>query len=80
MIQAENTMVCMASHLSVNGHMSSHFDTSHLKLSIHAYLRCSFTPCCQNMEILKINFYDVITSVFIVIHVVQRLSYSVRQL
>ena len=26
-------------------------------------VRCSFTPCCQNVKILKINFYDVITSV-----------------
>ena len=28
-------------------------------------LRCSFTPCCQNMNILKINFYDVITLVIL---------------
>ena len=26
-------------------------------------LCCSFTPFCQNMKILQIKFYDVITSV-----------------
>ena len=37
-IKAENTVVCMASLLSLNGHISLHFETIHLKLSTHAYL------------------------------------------
>ena len=43
--------------------MSSHFDTIHLKLSTHAYFALLFHSIRQNMKILKINFYDVITSV-----------------
>ena len=50
----------MASFLSSNGHISLHFDNIHLKLS--HILRCTFTPWCQNMEILEIYFYDVITN------------------
>ena len=33
-IQAKNTVVCMATLLSLNGHMSSHFDTIHLNVNI----------------------------------------------
>ena len=62
-IQAENTVVCMASLLSLNGHMSSHFDTIHLKLSTHAYFALLFHSMLSEYENSKINFYDVITSV-----------------
>ena len=62
-IQAENAVVSMASLLSLNGHISSHFDTIHLKLSTYAYFALLFHSICQNMKILEINFYDVITSV-----------------
>ena len=41
-IQPENTAVCMANLLPLNGHMSSHFDTIHLTLSTHAYFAVLF--------------------------------------
>ena len=45
-----------------NDRNSAYFDNIRLKLSKHAYSGCVFTPYCQNMRILKIGFYDVITN------------------
>ena len=42
MNQVENTIVCMARLLSLNGRISSNFDTIHLKLSTHAYFTVFF--------------------------------------
>ena len=63
MNQVENTVVCMARLLSSNAHTSSNFNSIHLKISTYIFLRCSFTPHDQNIKILKIDFYDIITSV-----------------
>ena len=49
-IQTENTVVCMASLLSLNGHMSSHFDTIHLQLSTHAYFALLFHSMLSEYE------------------------------
>ena len=62
-IQAKNTVVCMASLLSSNGHMSSHFDTIHVKLSTHAYFALFFHTMLSDYETSKNKFYDIITSV-----------------
>ena len=56
MIQAENTVVCMASLLSLNGHMSSQFDTIHLKLSKHAYFTLLFHSMLPEYENSKHKF------------------------
>ena len=63
MNQVENTEVCMARLLPSNAHTSSNFNTIRLKFQHVPTLRCSFTPHGQNVKILKINFYDVSTSV-----------------
>ena len=55
-IQAENTVVCMASLLSLNGHMSSHFDTIHLKLSTHAYFALLFHSMLSEYKNSKNEF------------------------
>ena len=52
----------MAGFLSSNGCISAFFHNILLKLSIHANLKCAFTPCYQNIKILKIDFYDVNTN------------------
>ena len=52
----ENARVCMASLLSSNGRNSAYFDNIRLKLSKHAYFGCAFSPRCQTMKILKIDF------------------------
>ena len=41
-IQAESTVDCMSILLSSNGHISSHLDTTHLKLSTHDYFMVLF--------------------------------------
>ena len=53
----------MASLLPLNGHMSSYFDTIHLKLSTHAYFALLFHSMLSDYENSKNKFYDVITSV-----------------
>ena len=55
-IQAENTVVCMASLLSLNGHISSHFDTIHLKLSTHGYFALLFHSISSEYENSKNKF------------------------
>ena len=55
-IQAENTVVCMASLLSFNGHMSPHFDTIHLKVSTHAYFALLFHSTLSEYENSEIKF------------------------
>ena len=50
MIQAENAVVCMASLLSLNCHMSSHLDTIHLKLLTHAYFALLFHSILSKYE------------------------------
>ena len=62
-ILAENTVVCMGSLLPLNDHISSHFGTICLKLSTRAYFMMLFPSMRSKYEILKIDFYDVITSV-----------------
>ena len=62
MKQAKNTLICMASPLSSNGHISPNFETIHLKLSTHAYFTVLFYSTGHNIKILEIYFYDIIIS------------------
>ena len=55
-IQAENTVVCMANLLSLKGHISSHFDTIHFKLSTHAYFPLLFHSMWSKTENFKNRF------------------------
>ena len=55
----------MACFLSSNGHISVYFDNIHQNFQHMPILRCTFAPCSQkyqNMKILNIEFYDVITN------------------
>ena len=63
MIEAENTVVCMASLLSLNGHILSHFDTIHSKLPTHVYFAVPFHSMWSKYKNSKNTFYDVINSV-----------------
>ena len=53
----------MTSSLSLNGHISFHFYTIHLKLSTHAYFPVLFHSMWSKYENSKNTFYDIITSV-----------------
>ena len=57
----KNTEVWMAICLSSNGRISGHFDNNQVNCQNMPILRCGFTPYCQNIKILKIDFCDVIT-------------------
>ena len=46
----------MASLMSLNGHMSSHFDTIHLKLSTHAYFALLFQSMLSEYGSSKSKF------------------------
>ena len=48
--------VCMVSLLSLNGHMSSHFDIIHLKLPKHAYFALLFHSMLSEYENSKNKF------------------------
>ena len=56
-IQAEITVVCMASLLSSNDHISSHFDTTHLKLSTHDYFMVLFHSMWLKYENSENTFF-----------------------
>ena len=49
-------MVCMASFLSSNGLISSHFHNNHLNCQHMPILWCSLIPFGHDMKILKKNF------------------------
>ena len=55
-IQAENAMVCMASLLSLNRHVSSHLDNIHLKLSTYAHFALLFHSMLSEYENSKNKF------------------------
>ena len=55
-IQAENTVVSMASLLPLNGHTLSHFDTIRLALSTHAYFAVLFHAMWSKYENSKNRF------------------------
>ena len=54
-------MVCMASTLSLYGHISAHFDDIHLELSVHAYFKVCFHFMLSKYEHCRNSVYDVIT-------------------
>ena len=57
--QKKNTEVCMASFLSLNRRISTHFDGTHLKLSIRAYFEVRFHSMLPKYENSKNRFYEV---------------------
>ena len=59
--QEKNTEVCMASFCLQMVVFQSNLTTLIYSCQCKPILRCTFTPCCQNMKFLKVYFYDVIT-------------------
>jgi len=52
----ENTEVCMASFLALNGCISVYFEKLHLKLSTHAYFEMHFHSILSKYENSKNRF------------------------
>ena len=52
-------MVCLSSS---NCRISDYFDNIRLQLSTHAYSKVLLHSIGQNIQILKIYFYDIITN------------------
>ena len=60
--QEKSTIVCVASCLSLDGRISSHFDNIRLKLSTRAYFMVLSHSMRAKFEIIKIYFHDVVNN------------------
>ena len=60
--QEKNTVVCLASFLSLNGRILAHVEYIHVILSTYAYFEVRFHSMLSKCENSKNILYDVITN------------------